>query len=153
MNGADSDSSKRWLIDAACRDTLNRVSHLADRRDFEAMAALFCEDAELTRPSGERLLGRAAIVAAYRAGPPQRLTRHLLCGTVLDVVSERQVSACTQVLLFAGSTADEASVQGRPAHGPALVGEFEDVLVLQADGHWRIARRTARFVLRAVDPT
>lgn len=72
------DDPTRLLSQLACRDTVERAAHLADLPDPAGLAALFTEDAVLQRPSGDTLVGRAAIQAAYAARPAQRITRHLV---------------------------------------------------------------------------
>lgn len=136
-------------IEAACRDTIARAARLVDAQDYEGFAALFTEDGVLQRPGGEPLQGRAAMVAAYRARPASRITRHLLGGTVVDVLSADEALAFSNVLLFIGDSADAAGPNGRPARGPQVAGEFEDRLRRCDDGRWRIAHRVARFVLHA----
>ena len=139
----------RWLVVAACTDTVARSARLTDQQAHDAFAALFTADAELQRPGGERLLGREAICEAYRARPANRLTRHLVAGTVVDVVSVDEARAVSTVLLWSGSHDDVPGPQGRPARGNAIMGEFDDVLRREADGCWRIALRRASFVLHA----
>jgi ketosteroid isomerase-like protein len=143
------DDILRWQIDAACRDTLARAARLTDLQDHEGFAAMFAEDAELVRPSGALLRGRAAILAAYRERPAQRLTRHLLAGTVIDVLASDEATAFTTVLLFSGNGHDVLGPQGRPARGPVIVGSFDDVLRPGIDGRWLIYRRRASFDLHA----
>ena len=136
-------------IDVACRDTIARAARLVDLQDYEGFAALFTEDGVLQRPGGEPLHGRAAMVAAYRARPATRITRHLLAGTVVDVLSADEALAHSAVLLWVGDQADEPGPNGRPARGAQVAGEFEDRLRRCDDGGWRIAHRVARFVLHA----
>lgn len=139
-------------IDAACRDTIARAARLVDLQDYEGFAALFTEDGVLQRPGGEPLVGREAIVAAYRARPASRITRHLLAGTVVDLLAPDEAQAYSSVLLWVGDEADAIGPQGRPARGAQVAGEFEDRLRLCADGRWRISHRIARFLLHAGGP-
>jgi hypothetical protein len=141
--------AERWLVAAACCDTVARTARLTDLHEHEAFAALFTDDAELQRPDGSVLRGRAAILSAYRARPADRLTRHLVAGTVVDVVANDEACAASGVLLWRGHQDDPPGPFGRLAHGPAVVGEFDDHLRRGPDGRWRIARRLARFVLHA----
>lgn len=136
-------------IEAACRDTIARAARCVDQQDYEGFAALFTEDGVLQRPNGDPLHGRAAMVAAYRARPASRITRHLLGGTVVDVLSGGEALAFSNVLLFAGDSSDAGGPNGRPARGPQVAGEFEDRLRRCEDGRWRIAHRVARFTLHA----
>ena len=136
-----------WSIDVACRDTIARAARRVDLQDYEGFAALFTEDGVLQRPNGEPLQGRAAMVAAYRARPATRITRHLLAGTVVDIVSADEALAHSAVLLWVGEQTDATGPSGRPARGAQVAGEFEDRLRRCDDGRWRISHRIARFVL------
>lgn len=141
------DEARRWMIDAACRDTIARAARLVDQQDYEAFAAQFTDDCVVQRPSGAPIEGRAALVAAYRSRPPARITRHVLGGTVVDVLSATEARARSVVVLWAGDRADEPGPNGRPLRGPQVAGEFDDQLRRDADGAWRIARRSASFLL------
>lgn len=146
------DDIRRTLAAAACRDTIARAARLTDLNEHEAFAELFTQDAQLQRPGGETLHGRAAIVAAYRARPPDRITRHLVGSSVVDLLADDEARAVSMVLLWSGHRTDAAGPFGRPAQGPAIVGEFDDLLRRETDGRWRIARRQASFVLHSVAP-
>lgn len=135
------------LVRAACRDTVERAARLADQPDPAGLAQLFTEDAALQRPQGEWLHGRQAIQAAYAARPAHRLTRHLVAGCVVDLLDDQSARALSTVLLCSGSLDDAVGPQGRPLHGPLIVGEFDDLLQAGSDGVWRIARRRASFLL------
>lgn len=145
------DPTHGLLIRLACSDTVERAAHLADLPDPAGFAALFTHDAVLQRPSGDTLVGRAAIQAAYAARPAHRMTRHLVAGTVVEPLTASQATALSTVLLCSGSQDDPPGPQGRPMCGPPVVGEFDDLLRREADGRWRIARRTARFLLHGAD--
>lgn len=131
----------------ACRDTVLRLARAQDLRDWDTLATLFTADACLLRPGGERLVGREAIRAAYAGRPPGRFTRHLVVSTIVDPTAEGEARAHSGVLLWSGQADDAEGPQGRPAHGPELLGEFDDRLRREADGRWRVAERQARFVL------
>jgi ketosteroid isomerase-like protein len=135
------------LIEHACRDLVLHAAMYADRSDSAALARLFTSDAELVRPNAQPLRGGEAIEASYAQRPAERITRHLVTNTVVDVVSPERATATSYVLLWIGSTADPATAHGRPAQRQQ-VGEFVDNFALTGDG-WRIARREARFVLLA----
>lgn len=138
---------ERWSAVTACRDTVARAARLADLQDHEALAALFTEDAELQRPGGEWMRGRAAILEAYRSRPSRKLTRHLIAGTVVDLLTGDKARAVSTVLLLSGRHDDPVGPFGRSAHGPLVVGEFDDMLSRDSGGAWRIARRCASFTL------
>jgi uncharacterized protein (TIGR02246 family) len=142
------DALQRLLIQDACRELVLRSVECTDAHDAAGLAALFSPDGVLRRPAGEPLVGRAAIEAAYAQRPRERLTRHLVTNTRVEVQSATAASACSRVLLWAGSTEDAEGPQGRPLRGPQLVGEFDDRFVLTGEG-WRFASRDASFVLHS----
>ncbi|WP_157268648.1 nuclear transport factor 2 family protein [Azohydromonas aeria] len=138
---------ERLLAEQACRDLVARAAQATDSQRHEDFAALFTPDGVLTRPGGEPLRGREAIVASYRMRPAARITRHLVTGGVIELESPTRARGLSVVLLWSGDAADAEGPFGRPAQRQAL-GEFEDEFALTAEG-WRIARREARFVLVA----
>lgn len=140
------DALQTLLIREACRDLVLRSVECADGHDAAGLAALFTPDGVLRRPGGQPLTGRAAIEAAYAQRPRERLTRHLVTNTLIEVESATSASARSRVLLWAGSTEDADGPQGRPLRGPQLIGEFADRFVLTEEG-WRFASRDASFVL------
>lgn len=142
------DALQRLLIQEACRELVLRAATCADGHEAAGLAALFASDGVLRRPGGQPLVGSAAIEAAYAQRPRDRLTRHLVTNTLVEVESATAASARSRVLLWAGSTEDADGPQGRPLRGPQLVGEFDDRFVLTGEG-WRFASRDASFVLHA----
>ena len=130
-----------------CRDTVLCLARAQDLQDWDTLAALFTEDAVLVRPGAEPLHGRDAIRAAYAGRPPGRFTRHLVVSTLVDEAADGEARAHSTVLLWAGLAGDAEGPQGRPAHGPELLCEFDDRLQRGSDGRWRIAERRSRFVL------
>jgi uncharacterized protein (TIGR02246 family) len=140
------DTLQRMLIEQACRELVLRAAQCVDAHDAAGLAALFEPDGVLRRPGGPPLDGRAAIESAYAQRPRERITRHLVTNTVIDVESPTRATARSHVLLWAGSSEDANGPQGRPLRGPQLLGEFEDRCVLSDEG-WRLASRDASFVL------
>jgi hypothetical protein len=138
---------ERLLAEQACRDLIARAVLHTDSHRHEDFAALFTQDAVLTRPGGEPLRGREAILASYRARPAERITRHLVTGSVITLDSPTQARGLSYVLLWGGEAGDAEGPSGRPARRQVM-GEFDDLFTLTAEG-WRIARRDARFVLYA----
>ena len=143
-------AAERVLAEQACRDLVVRAAHCTDSHRHEDFAALFAPDGVLTRPGGEPLRGREAILASYRARPAARITRHLITGSVIELASATQAHGLSYVLLWGGDLGDAEGPSGRPAQRQVM-GEFEDEFALTAEG-WRIARRDARFVLYQVPP-
>jgi uncharacterized protein (TIGR02246 family) len=135
------------LIERACeRLVVDSATH-NDRRDWPALAALYAEDGVVVRPNGQRVEGRAAIEAAYAAGAPDRVTRHVCANLRVHVDGPDAAHATTVVLIVAGTRTDDRDV----AHGVVpnerhAVGEFADRFV-RTDAGWRIAERRASIVM------
>lgn len=133
--------------EAACRDLVLAAADAVDGRDFLAFADLFEMRGVLVRPDGTELVGRPAIVAAYAARDPERLTRHLVSNqrVRVDLAAGTAQAACT-VLLWSGRHSDALTPRGRPADALQQVGEIRDLLAKTPEG-WRIRRREAWFTL------
>ncbi len=135
------------VAEAACRDLVLAAADAVDSRDFLAFADLFEARGVLVRPDGTELVGRPAIVAAYAARDPERLTRHLVSNqrVRVDLAAGTAQAACT-VLLWSGRHSDALTPRGRPADALQQVGEIRDLLAKTPEG-WRIRRREAWFTL------
>ncbi len=135
------------VAEAACRDLVLAAADAVDGRDFLAFADLFEARGVLVRPDGTELVGRPAIVAAYAARDPERLTRHLVSNqrVRVDLAAGTAQAACT-VLLWSGRHSDAVTPRGRPADAVQQVGEIRDLLAKTPEG-WRIRRREAWFTL------
>lgn len=147
MNDATLTDIERLMIDHACRALVQRAADAADAANADQLARLFMADAELHRPGGDVLAGRAAILASYRARPANRITRHLVVSTSVEVESAGRARGVTRVLLWSSSTAEAAGPQGRRATRQVL-GAFDDEFAKQG-GAWLIAKRHASFELYA----
>jgi uncharacterized protein (TIGR02246 family) len=144
------DDHQRLAIQQACRDLVCRAAACADAHQPAQLAGLFSDDAVLVRPNAQPLQGRDAIRQAYEQRSAERITRHLVTNTLVEVESASKARAMSYVLLWAGSHSDPGGAQGRPAQGRQVVGEFDDRFTLTPQG-WRIAHREARFVLHSGD--
>lgn len=140
------DELNRLVIEAACREIVLRAAAAADAGDASTLAALFAADGLLERPNAVPQRGREAIRQAYASRPSGRLTRHLVTNTLVDIIAPGGARATSLVLLRSGNANDSPGPHGRAADARQIVGEFQDVLVATGEG-WRIARRTAKFVL------
>lgn len=142
-----SDALQRMLAEQACRDLVLAAADAIDGGDYQALAQLFESDGELVRPDGVVLRGHAAILAAYAARDPDRLTRHLVCNqrVAVDLTAGTAAASCT-ILLWSGHHSDAQTPRGRPADPVQQVGGVRDQCVLTPDG-WRIRRRQAGFAL------
>ena len=132
-------------IKALCRELIIQAASHADQHQARALADVFTADGCLRRPGGEPILGREAIFQTYAARPADRMTRHLITNTLVELRSSTEALATSYALVLAGSRNEEDSAKGRKASS-CQVGEFEDRLVLTGEG-WRIAERRASFTL------
>lgn len=137
---------ERLSAESACRDLVLRSAAHSDAGEATALAALFCVDAELVRPSGQTVVGRAAIERVYRDRAPERITAHLVCGTLFDEIGHDSARATSRVLLWTADARCEPGSHGRPAAPRQVVGTFHDTFAHTHEG-WRIAHRRATFDL------
>jgi ketosteroid isomerase-like protein len=135
------------VIEHACARVIVDSATYNDRREFGALAALYTADGVVVRPNGQRLEGRAAIEAAYAAGSPDRVTRHLCSNVRVDVESADTARATTAVLIVSGTRSDDPDVTfGVVPSEHHMVGEFADRLVRTDEG-WKIAERRATLTM------
>ena len=112
-----------------------------DSGDWEAVAAMFTEDARFVRPAGgDPIVGRAAILASF-ASRPARKSCHLITNIVVDVISETEATSRCTLLLYAAPAGDST------AASPALIGGFRDWLVRTPEG-WRFSERVGFLDLK-----
>ena len=138
-------SLEELQIKLACSELIIRAVSCADKHDARGFADCFALDASLSRPGGQPIVGREAIFATYAQRPAERLTRHLITNTLLDIVSAQQVKAVSYAMVVAGSNNDELTPKGRKASS-CQIGEFHDTLMLTNEG-WKIQMRDASFTL------
>jgi ketosteroid isomerase-like protein len=131
---------ERRAIEADVERLIKLYVNLNDAQDWEAVAALYTEDARFARPSkpGEFVEGRAAILAGFRARPA-RAQRHVIANVVVDVESASTARAFSVIVLYQGDAAREGELPAMSPDSP-LVGTFTDRLVLTEEG-WRFAER------------
>ncbi|NVK41102.1 MAG: nuclear transport factor 2 family protein [Oceanospirillaceae bacterium] len=133
----------------ACERLVLEAAFRADQQDYEGLAALFAEDAQLYRPSAPQtpLKGRDAILNSYLGRPATRITRHLCSNFRFSRESADCVRVRCYVQLYASSGPAEAGDPfGAPLDGKVLIGELDDLCRNDGEG-WRIAERRACFVL------
>jgi len=141
------DGVELLLADKHCRDVVLAAAQAVDSQDYEAFVALFTVGASVVRPGGHALVGRAEILASYKAKPLSRLTQHVVCNHRVDVqTSDSATSRCT-VLLYVSDSSRSLAPQGRLADAAHQVGHIEDQLVRTPEG-WKIQQRTAWFDLQ-----
>lgn len=138
---------ERRAIEADCARLIRQYVNLNDAQDWEAVAALYTEDARFARPSkpGEFIEGREAIFASFTARPP-RAQRHIIANTVVDVVDENTATAFSVIVLYMGDKQTDGGLPIQDAKSP-LIGTFTDKVIRTADG-WRFAQRVGGLDFR-----
>ena len=134
-------------IERACARVVIESAAANDHRRWAELAALYTVEGVVVRPNGQRLEGREAIEAAYAAGSPERVTRHLCTNLRVDVESAESARVTTTVLIVAGVRTDDADVTfGVVSNEHHMVGQFVDRMVRTVQG-WRIAERQASLTM------
>lgn len=134
MSAGDELACQRLVADSAAHN---------DARDWAALAALYADEAVLTRPNGEQVVGREAIAASYAAGPPNRRTRHVVSNFRFDSDRDSTARGHSSVVVYAWDATSEPDPRfGYPLDSRVVIGDFADEFVRTAAG-WRINARRA----------
>jgi ketosteroid isomerase-like protein len=138
---------ERRAIEADCEKLIKRYVNLNDAQDWEAVAALYTEDARFARPSrpGEFIEGRPAILASFTARPP-RAQRHVTANIVVEAEDADHARAFSVIVLYMGDVPEDGGLPAMDAKSP-LVGTFADRLVRTEQG-WRFAERVGGLDFR-----
>ena len=67
----------RLAIERACERLVLDFAYYSDHQEYEPLAQLFAADGIMERPGMASVVGREAILQAYRARPAGRMTRHV----------------------------------------------------------------------------
>lgn len=133
-------------IEGACQRLIYLAAARVDAGDYAAFCGLFTADGLLVRPDGSSLRGPDAILAAYRARPAHRMTRHVVSNTFFFDVSAQSCRATSLVTLWGCDSRTVCGPSGYPVEQPLILGEFDDSFHREEAG-WRIATRRARFLM------
>jgi SnoaL-like domain len=138
-------------IERECTRLLVRSLRYFDQCDWRAYAALFAENGILIRANlpNEPLQGRAAIEAALKTRPTDRLTRHHCSNIDIQIESpSRATGSCYALVAAANIPTDAANrpLNGWPADGSFKSGEYNDEYEC-VGGVWQIAKRTGLFTV------
>lgn len=127
---------ERRGIEADCARLIALYANLNDAGAWDEVAALYTDSGTMTRPTAPDapLLGRAAILAAFKGRPP-RLTRHVCSNVVITVESPDAARGESAMILL------------QPGAAP-LAGSFHDRFVRTAEG-WRFAERRGSLTFTA----
>jgi hypothetical protein len=139
---------ERQAIELACAKLINQFAVYNDAARYEELAALFTADGSYARPTDpdNYLKGRAAILAAFKGRPAEKLTRHLITNILIEVASPASAEGICYVTLYAGSTDQPAPKFGYLAAPSQLIGEYHDQFTLTAEG-WKFSKRQGRLLL------
>src|SRR5262245_14943723 len=124
-------------IERACERLVLDFADYSDRQEYEALESLFADQGTMTRPSGDPLVGRDAIMKSYKSRPGGRFTRHICTNIRIVVDSSERARGRTYAVVFSGNSSEPpAGHFGIKADSRQLVGEFEDEFVRTFEG-WR----------------
>ncbi|MES2624844.1 MAG: nuclear transport factor 2 family protein [Pseudomonadota bacterium] len=134
-------------IEWACSKLCNQFAVFNDAGRHDELADLFIEDGEYARPLDPEnfVVGKAGILAGFKARPKDKVFRHLITNIVIDVTAANTATGICYVTLFSGSTNNPAEKLGLKANPSVLVGEYHDEFVLTDPG-WRFSRRAGRLI-------
>lgn len=102
--------------ESACRALIVRAASCADQQRRARPGRPVHRGRAPGAPGGEPLLGREAIFAAYAKRPADRMTRHLVTNTELEMLADGSVRAVSYALVIAG-------VEKRRGHTPGPQGQ------------------------------
>lgn len=137
--------TERLSIERACMRLITQYAYLNDERNYDALVQLFAEDAVLCRPSApdQEIVGRAAILEAFKKRPADTATFHVCSDMLIDVVDARTAHARSRILMLSTTLRD-----GVPGEAKTPVpGTFRDRLQLTEEG-WKFAERRGSFWVR-----
>lgn len=133
------------LIRQTCTDLIVRYAYLNDERRYDELAALFAEDAVLYRPSApeQGIVGRPAILAAFRKRPFDTVTFHVTSDVLVEVEDEERARARSRILLLSATRPQDAGAPPPDTRAP-VPGVFRDRFVLTPQG-WKFSERRGMF--------
>lgn len=143
------DAALRQEIEFECQRLVMRFAHFVDRKEHDAVAALFSDDAVWLR-GGAVLTGLAAIRAAL-PDDATAVARHFVSGSTFEIADENHASGITDYLFFRFDPGKAAAELPLPLDPPFSIGAWHDSFTRGPDG-WRISRREARRVFQQRAP-
>lgn len=141
------DIDKRLQAEQACASLFNRFAVCNDAGELEDMVNVFTIDALFARPTDpdNYTEGRDSILAAFKARPKDRVTRHLITNIVVDVEDAGSATGKCYATLFTASPDNEAEKFGLQANASQFIGEFDADFRHTEEG-WKISRLSGKIV-------
>jgi ketosteroid isomerase-like protein len=138
-------ANQQAAIERACTRLISQYAYLNDQRSFEALADLFTQDAVLLRPSApaQAIVGRDAILEAFRKRRPEVMTFHVCSDVIIDVDDAARAHGQSRILLLSATRPAQDGVVAKVAE-PPVPGVFRDKFTLTEDG-WKFAERRGMF--------
>ncbi|CAK7285065.1 nuclear transport factor 2 family protein [Streptomyces misionensis] len=147
------DPVQRLLAERACERLIVDFVHRLDLGEPASVAELFTEDGSWEWPppgDGRRVRGRAALGEYFGARPADRLSRRLMSGILVTVVS---AETATAISYFSTHRVDGCTGGGLvPAGPPVQVGHYEDTFRRTGD-RWLPASRVLRLAFGGPTPS
>lgn len=137
------DKQLQMEIEHDCIALSNAFAYYLDRREYQALAALFATDGVWIRHY-VRLEGRDQIVSALEQRPAEQFTRHMTTGfhfTQVDEAIAKSVSCNMSYFTFEGA---KLPAPYKPEQGMLL--DFVDTFIRTDEG-WRFLERDTQMVL------
>ena len=133
------DDMQRLLIERACARLVTEYCHFVDHGEAAKIADQFTEDGVWASARDVRI-GREAIAKSFqrRQDNTARISRHVCCNLLIDVIDENNAKGVVYLTLFRHDGDPGRRIS--PAQLPDVVGEYRDTFVRTADG-WRFKRR------------
>jgi hypothetical protein len=138
-------ANQQAAIERACTRLISQYAYLNDLRRYEELTDLFTQDAVLFRPSApdQAIIGRDAILEAFRKRRPEIMTFHVCTDVIIDVDDASRAHGQSRILLLSATRPQQDGIVAKVAESP-VPGVFRDKFTLTEDG-WKFAERRGMF--------
>lgn len=134
----------------ALTQQLHRFFHQMDERRYEAMLALFTDDARWLR-QGRWLVGKAAIEEALQARPAGQDTRHVMSNAHVAALDDDHAVLEAYMTAYRYDVAADGALPG--CAGPLRLNLTTTVFRRDAGQDWRIAEQRLVPAVALTEPT
>lgn len=134
-------------IEWQCQKILLKYLHHVDRREFDAAANLFTQDARWFA-QGVSLQGRNEILEALYSSLSDGTIRHVFTNTIVTVTDDKHaICRSYHSIYYNANSRIEDSDKPLPFQGPHRIADQVDKMVLTDEG-WRIYNLNSYSVFR-----